>query len=607
MVSRVLACFRYPRRRKAKACAFTLAVILLLTLLSGWIPCYAQTETVLHAFDGPPSGGANGYHPVGGLVKGLDGNFYGTTWHGGTNSTGTVFQVSPSGAFTILHQFSGSITSSDGAYPYGGLTLGNDGGFYGTTFAGGAYGKGTIYRITSGGDFVPLHSFNPGNNEGQQAGTLTLGSDGNFYGVTESGGDFNNGTIFQITPSGAFTTLHSLAAYDYTSQSYPEGLSPLGTLAEGCDGSFYGTTAWGGGSGNGAGTVFKITTSGAYSVLYAFDPSNGMDGETPVGGMVQSANGSFYGTCSQGGAYYDGTVFKITSGGAETTVHAFNGSDGFDPAASLIRGIDGNLYGTTAGASENGNIFQIAPNDTVTSIYTFPGSPKGSGPTGSFWQDANGAFYGTTEYGGTYGVGEVYAVQVSIPTPVLKSLSPASIDAGGPAFTLLVKGSSFANNSLVNWNASPLTTTYVSATELKAAVPASLIASPGAAHVTVATPGGGASTAKTFTILVTTLKMLSASLTKNSTTGVYTANISLKNSGYLAANNVKITKATLGLAATSSVLPVNVGSIAAGSLGSASLSFPGSAGSSGTSVFLKVSATFTGGKFSGSLRVTLPQ
>ncbi|HLK55516.1 MAG TPA: IPT/TIG domain-containing protein, partial [Chthonomonadaceae bacterium] len=181
----------------------------------------------------------------------------------------------------------------------------------------------------------------------------------------------------------------------------------------------------------------------------------------------------------------------------------------------------------------------------------------------------------------------------------------ASKNAGAPAFTLLVKGTSFANTSVVNWNGSALTTTYVSATQLKAAVPAANIASPGTAHITVSTPGAGTSAAtKTFTILLTTLKLTSATLTKGSTS--YTATISLKNLGFQTAPNVTLTKATLNAVKTTTTLPMSVGSIAAGSTGTASLTFPLSSGTSGSVVTLAVSGTFTGGKFSGSLKVTLP-
>ncbi|HZT43417.1 MAG TPA: plastocyanin/azurin family copper-binding protein [Chthonomonadaceae bacterium] len=200
---------------------------------------------------------------------------------------------------------------------------------------------------------------------------------------------------------------------------------------------------------------------------------------------------------------------------------------------------------------------------------------------------------------------------INNPAPVLSSIKPTSINAAGSGFTLAVNGSAFINGSVVHWKAgttdTPLTTTFVSASKLTASVPSSLIASPGMASVFVVTasPGGGTSVSKTFKILVTTLTLSVDSLTKDSS-GNYVAAIELHNIGNLSANNTTIKKATMGAAATSTTLPVSVGSIAAGTSGSTTLTFPGSAGASGTTVALKVSGTFTGGTFMTSLKVKLP-
>lgn len=188
---------------------------------------------------------------------------------------------------------------------------------------------------------------------------------------------------------------------------------------------------------------------------------------------------------------------------------------------------------------------------------------------------------------------------------LIKSISPATVDAGGPAFTLIVKGVGFLSDASVAWNGAALTTTFVSASEMKAAVPAALIANKGTAHITVQNTDGSSSNSKTLTILLTTLKLVSANLTKNSD-GTYTATLTVKNIGYQTAPNLQVTKSTLGAANTSTTLPVSLGSVTAGSAATFTLSFPASAGSSGTSVSLKVSGKFTGGTFSGSLKVMLP-
>ncbi|HLV78757.1 MAG TPA: IPT/TIG domain-containing protein, partial [Chthonomonadaceae bacterium] len=191
-------------------------------------------------------------------------------------------------------------------------------------------------------------------------------------------------------------------------------------------------------------------------------------------------------------------------------------------------------------------------------------------------------------------------------TPTLSSLSPSTVDAGGPAFTLTIKGRNYVNSATVNWNGSALTTTFVSATQLKAIVPSSLTASPGSASVTVTTPGGGTSSPKTIKILETTVPAISAHLTRNSTTGVYTAVITLKNTGFLSASSLEITASSLGAARTSTALPLNLGSLGAGATTQASLTYPASAGTTGSTVTLKVTAKFSGGSTATSLRVRLP-
>lgn len=190
--------------------------------------------------------------------------------------------------------------------------------------------------------------------------------------------------------------------------------------------------------------------------------------------------------------------------------------------------------------------------------------------------------------------------------PAIKSISPSRVNAGGPAFTLTVNGSGFYSNSTVNWNGSALSTTFVSTSRLTATVPAALIGTAGKAVITVATPGLGMSIKKTLTIALTTLKLIAATLTRDSITGVYTATLSLQNVGYQTAANTTVTGSSLNAASTSTLLPAKVGSIAAGSTGTVTLSYPASAGSPGARVVLKAAGAFTGGAYSGSLRVTLP-
>ena len=253
-------------------------------------------------------------------MQGSDGYFYGTTDNGGTNNAGTVFQISTNGALTALYAF-GTVTNAsgvvalDGANPDAALVQGSDGNFYGTTQYGGTNGCGTVFRISPTGALTSLYSFTGGNDggygrfSGPTAG-LVQGSDGSFYDTTFYGGTNGYGTVFQISPNGALSSLYSFPGGN-------EGAYPAAGLVQGSDGSFYGTTEYNGnhpapqgGSFFGAGTVFKISPKGALSSLYSF--TGGNDGANPVAGLVQGSDGSFYGTTVSGGQGGVGTVFRLT-------------------------------------------------------------------------------------------------------------------------------------------------------------------------------------------------------------------------------------------------------------------------------------------------------
>src|SRR6266542_2870497 len=204
--------------------------------------------------------------------------------------------------------------------------------------------------------------FNPKNPQGG----LAQGNDGNLYGTTAFGGsNANNGTVFRITPSCTFTLLYFFKGSD--------GSSPMGGLVQGTDGSLYGTTSTGGASGATNGTVFKITLGGLFTSLLTF-PSNGRSGRAPMGNLVQGSDGSFYGTTSAGGTSENGTVFKITPTGTFSSLVSFSGLNGSFPAAGLVRGSDGNFYGTTqfGGAhDDNGTVFKVTPSGVLTSLFSF--------------------------------------------------------------------------------------------------------------------------------------------------------------------------------------------------------------------------------------------
>jgi uncharacterized repeat protein (TIGR03803 family) len=301
---------------------------------------------------------------------------------------------------TNLYIFQGGISGPDGGTPYGGLILGNDGNYYGTTWYGGT-GGGTVFKVTPSGTESIVYAFS-GSQDGQLPSKLIQGADGNFYGTTLWGGGTNGyGIIFKVTPSGEETILQSL-----TNTGGPA--NPGAGLTLGADGNFYGTSTGGGVSGQG--TFFQLTPAGLLTVLYSF---GGASGGNPAAELIQVKDGEFFGTTRQGGTGGYGTAFKVSAKGVLKVLHAFTGTpDGAYPAAPLLHGLDGAFYGTTeAGGTGNcafsglptgcGTVFRVTSAGVETVIHDFAGFPTdGGGPVGGLVQAKNGTFYGTTEQGG---------------------------------------------------------------------------------------------------------------------------------------------------------------------------------------------------------------
>jgi uncharacterized repeat protein (TIGR03803 family) len=284
--------------------------------------------------------GTNGAYPYAGLIQGSDGNFYGTTLEGGTNHEGTVFKMTTNGTLITLVDFNGT----NGAYPSGNLVQGRDGNFYGTTSVNSGTDYGTVFKMTPDGILTTLISFNYTNGATGYSVGLLQGSDGNFYGVTPTGGKYDDGTAFKVTTNGTLTTLINFNGTN--------GADPYASLVQGSDGDFYGTTSLGNG------TIFKMTPDGG--TLTTLVNFNGTNGAIPYG-LVQGSDGNFYGVTYQGGTNDWGTVFKMTSDGTLTTLVNFNVTNGVNPQAGLMQGSDGNLYGTTTqdGSGAGGTIFKI--------------------------------------------------------------------------------------------------------------------------------------------------------------------------------------------------------------------------------------------------------
>ena len=363
------------------------------------VACATSAEATLYAF----SGGADGSYPDSGLTAGSDGNFYGTTTYGGANNLGTVYKITPAGAHTVLYSFSGG--PGDGQYPASGLELGNDGAFYATTTAGGAFGLGAFIRITLDGTETMLYSFG-GNGSGAGPQGLTLLDDGNFYGTTTSGGANNLGTVFKMTAAGVQTVLYSFAAA-------PDGQTPLAGLSSDSDGNLYGVTN-NGGTDN-FGTIFRIAPDGTgYMTLHSF-AGGAADGAYPGVKLRDLPDGTLYGSTGGGGANGLGTIFTYDPmSGLASVIYSFAGApdDGSNPSCRLRVGNDGNLYGVTfyGGYFDLGTFFRITPAGMLTVLHSFAGGSDGQSPNSSLLVTSDGDFYGTTITGGPTANGTIYKI-----------------------------------------------------------------------------------------------------------------------------------------------------------------------------------------------------
>ncbi|HZL43925.1 MAG TPA: choice-of-anchor tandem repeat GloVer-containing protein, partial [Verrucomicrobiae bacterium] len=349
------------------------------------------------------AGGLHGAYPNQ-LVRGSDGQLYGTTQSGGTNGFGTVFVVDSNGQPVDLYSFTGS---DDGAYPLAGLIQGADGNFYGTTYGGGTSGNGTVFRMTTGGAVNGIYSFTGGSDGANPYAALTQAADGSLLVVTYYGGTYGNGTIFRMTTNGS-----PISSYSF--QNYIDGANPDAALVQGADGNFYGTASAGGQFGNGS--VFKLAADGTVTRLYSF--TGGSDGRSPDAPLVQGNDGNFYGVTSYGGgANPSGTIFRIPPGGVPTILHALaGGNEGLTPYGSLLQLSDGNFYGTTTygGPYNDGTLFSMTPGGAVTNLAWF-NSYNGANPETALVLGTDGALYGTTLNGGVYDSGTIFRITVPLP------------------------------------------------------------------------------------------------------------------------------------------------------------------------------------------------
>jgi uncharacterized repeat protein (TIGR03803 family) len=369
--------------------------------------------TVLHSF----SGGADGRYPEVDLILDAKGKLYSVTPYGGNESCnpwgcGVAFKMNSTGKETVLHSFTGlhiSTGTADLSIATGGLTFDGKGNLYGTTYNGGDLncdspdGCGGVFKLDTTGKESILYAFTGTTGANPHVG-LSFDADGNLYGVTPYGGDYNNcyigcGVVFKLDTTGKETVL-----YSFTGGT--DGWTPAAPVIVDAKGNLFGTTSGGGSYGDGV--VFKLSSTGKETVLHSF--TGGVDGNEPDASVIFDAKGNLYGTTRVGGAFGYGVVFKMSVTGKETVLYSFTGgTDGAWPYARVIFDANGNLYGTTAqGGSGNGVVFKLGKDGAETVLHTFTGGADGAAPFAGLIFDANGNLYGTAQLGGASNDGVVF-------------------------------------------------------------------------------------------------------------------------------------------------------------------------------------------------------
>lgn len=394
------------------------------------------TVTTLYPFSA-----SAGAQPQGGLAQDAAGNLYGTTYNAGPLRNGTVFSLRTNGVVTNLVVFG----STNGAYPHAGLLLNTNGILYATAYLGGGNGSGNgvvLCVATNGQNFTNLVTFYS-TNGAYPVGGVIRDRAGNLYGTTAQGGFYDYGTVFKLDPTRGLTTL---AIFNNTN-----GATPSCTLVLDAAGYLWGTTPSGSGSAV-YGTIFRIPTNSPPNSLVApFAVFAATNGSVPMAGLSLGPDGNLYGTTKYGGKHNYGTVYRVTPGGAITTLFSFSGGNGAYPVAALALGSNGVFYGTTSGFTGNqyagkGTVFRITTNGTLNTLAIFNGT-NGATPVGPVLQGLDGALYGTTEFGGAFGSGTIFKlslgpihttalqIQLAARTPVLTWTNPVFNLQAAPAPT----------------------------------------------------------------------------------------------------------------------------------------------------------------------------
>jgi uncharacterized repeat protein (TIGR03803 family) len=252
--------FLLARLRSPSHLSKTILLAVLSAILAGPIVSpYGQGQTleILYSFKGNPDAAV----PYGGLLLDSSGNLYGTTTAGGASDAGTVFKLDRNGNETIMHSFAGY--PIDGAGPFSNLIRDAGGSFYGTTWLGGLSGYGTVFKLDIMGNESLLHSFaGPPDDGATPLSALTRDGTGNLFGTTFWGGQYAYGSVFKLDSSGVETLLYIFGRFP------TEGINPYGGLIVDAFSHLYGTTQ--NSVSAGAGTIFRLSSTGHEKLLYRF-------------------------------------------------------------------------------------------------------------------------------------------------------------------------------------------------------------------------------------------------------------------------------------------------------------------------------------------------
>jgi uncharacterized repeat protein (TIGR03803 family) len=393
---------------------------------------------------------AEGLEPSGSLLLGLDGMLYGRTSSGGSNNLGTIFRLNQDGSgFAVLKSFSGS--PDDGANPVGDLIQATNGMLYGATQSGGTSNLGALFMLNADDSgYAVLRNFTGVAGEGiKPGGGLIQGGDGLLYGTASQGGAGGQGTVFALNLDGnGFRVLKSFSG------TAGDGALPASALVQSPDGSLYGTTYQGGTAGKG--TVFKINPDGtAYQVLKSL---GGTSGANPQDALVLATNGVLYGTTFYGGSANNGTIFQLNPNGTNFGViksYSAAGTDGQLPMGRLLQGSDGALYGVTGweGTFSGGTLFVISGGSNYAVVVNFNDSGgDGINSVARLIQGGDGALYGTTQNGGSNGQGTVFKINKDgSGYTILKSFTGSNGDGAEPV-ACVVQGSDGALYGTTSWD-----------------------------------------------------------------------------------------------------------------------------------------------------------